>query len=333
MRTPATRRRRDRRPRWSRTPPPGSPPPRPRPGRALHHRADDGTHAVRLGQAEQGPGGGEPAALGQLDVDQVGGPAADHLDQVADAEDRLVGEDRGGHAVGDPGQPVEVPGRYRLLDQLDAVQRGDHADRLARRPALVGVEPDGHVGPDCGLDGADAGDVGGGVPADLDLEHVEALGDPGLCGGGQLVGRTRRERHIRADPQPTAAQQAHQRDTEPPRGQVMQGDVDGGDRARVAHHGAGRRPAGGRDVVGIAADQQRGEDLCDTCLGAGDRLAGNLPDLGCLAVAGVPVGVDDLYHQRRDGGGLPQRGDERRVQGRADPVGTDVDNRHIGHLT
>ena len=36
----------------------------------------------------------EPAALRELDVDQVGGAAADHLDEVADAEHGLVGHDR-----------------------------------------------------------------------------------------------------------------------------------------------------------------------------------------------------------------------------------------------
>ncbi len=223
-------------------------------------------------------------------------------------------------------QPVEIGARHRLLDQLDVeagvLDAADDPDGLARRPALVGVEPDQRPRADGGADPPYPLQVAGGVRADLDLEHGEPVRDPVARGGGQRVGVAGRERDVGGHAQRRAAEQPHQRYAEPARGQVVQRDVDRGLGRLVADDGARGLPAAGDEVVRVPAGQQRPEHLADARLRAGDRGAGDLPDLRRLAVSRDSPSVStssttSVLHL----GGAAQRGDERRVQRGTDAGG------------
>ena len=204
---------------------------------------------VRTGQRAASSGGAQPAALGQLDVDQVGGATADHLDEVAHAVHRLVGQYRCGDPVGDPGQTLQVVRRAaaaRPARREPGVLHGPDAPAPPRAPVQPWLASSRMVtsGPTALAHRADPLDVGGRVGADLHLQHREPVGDP-LPGRPRPERRRRRRRASRRSAPggwslPSSTRQA---DPAPPCGQVVQGDVDRRLGAVVA--GAPRRPRRG----------------------------------------------------------------------------------------
>src|SRR5205814_2492118 len=117
------------------------------------------------------------------------------------------------------------------------LERADHNDRFATRPALVGVQAQPRLGPDRLTHAADPFDVTGSVGADLDLEYVEPVRDPRLAGLGQRVRVTDRQRDVRTDHVDGRAEEAVQRLPTAPGREVVQRDVDRVLRGEVADRG------------------------------------------------------------------------------------------------
>ena len=189
----------------------------------------------------------------------------------------------------------------------------------SRRPALVGVEPDGDVGSDGGADTAATRCTSvRGVGADLHLQGAEALGHPRAGGVGERVSRACRQGDVGRQHIAYAVRPG--REDRGDRGalrlgdEVVQGRVDRRLGAEVAGHGALDEPAAAGEVVAVVerlAGDERGEHRLDARGGAGQGLPGHLPHLRRLAPAGAAVAVAD----RDDDGvgrlGAAQRGDER----------------------
>jgi len=109
-------------------------------------------------------------------------------------------------------------------------------------------------------------------------------------------------------------QEGAQRESAPPGDEVADRGVDGRLRSEVPGDGTldGREDLS--PVVDVAIDEDRGEHLPDARRGAGERLAGDLPDLWGLTPTGGAVSVghpDDEGVSRRR---AAQRRDERRVK-------------------
>jgi hypothetical protein len=181
--------------------------------------------------------------------------------RVADGVDGLVGHHRCVHPFGDPGQPVEVTGGDRLLDERDAdirvLQGGDHSDRLARRPALVGVQAELDLGSDRLSGRSDAGHVCRRVSSHLPLQHREPLA--GACGGrlGHGVELAGCQCDVGSDAVSGGSQEDGQAEAPSTCRQVVEGDVDRRLRRVVPRHCRGDRPAQWNEVVGVRSDQHR----------------------------------------------------------------------------
>ena len=97
----------------------------------LHHRAHHQAEPRFRGQARQFQARVQPAALRQLDVDDVATPGIDRPLQVVDREHRLVQHDRHRDTLAQLGVPGEVPRRQRLLEELQAYPAASHASTAA----------------------------------------------------------------------------------------------------------------------------------------------------------------------------------------------------------
>ena len=99
-------------------------------------------------------------------------------------------------AVGDPGEPVEVGGGDGLLDELDVeagvLEGADHPDRLAGVQPWLASSRSRTSGPTAARTARTRADVGGGVGADLQLEHRKPSATRARAGVGE-----RRRRHRR----------------------------------------------------------------------------------------------------------------------------------------
>ena len=273
---------------------------------------------------------GDPAAPGDVGLDQVDVPALDQLPEAPAGRVLLAGRDREIDRVCELGVGLVLVRLERLLEPVDAelLELARDADR--RRRVRDVAEP----GVDHDLDAVAAGLAGGGgeadvvvgiasqrAPAELDRRVAQlAQRRHGLC---DLLGRVRHQpRRVRSNPLVLdgAEQLAHRLAERLPL-DVPERDVDAADRvdrdpaAADEDHAAVHLVPEPLDVERVLADQQLAQAVRDRMRGRGvherrDRVGRRVD----LADAGDPlVGVDQddeivlaavrnpLVH-----GGLPQ---------------------------
>src|SRR3984893_5517594 len=112
--------------------------------RGLDHAAHVAAHAGRLRDPRDGEAAEQAAGLRQLEAHDGDRAEPGERERVVVGEARLVGHDRHRGALGDHGEPLEVPARHRLMDEEEAegLERPDRAERGRPVPALIGVHPE-----------------------------------------------------------------------------------------------------------------------------------------------------------------------------------------------
>lgn len=162
-------------------------------------------------------------------------------------EDALVGHHRRVDACGDEGEPVEVGGLDRLLQQpqRDAAifQRTHGAHRLFGRPALIGIQPQRCAPSDCGMNCRDAFDIRLDVLADLDLQCAIAVRERRLRLRHHGVDGIGADGDVGRDARRAATEQLVQRRTKTLRPQIVQCDFHRGLGAGVAFERVLNEPA------------------------------------------------------------------------------------------
>ena len=200
---------------------------------------------------------GEPAHLGDLQIDAVHGVVGQPTQQHVDAVDVLVQDEGERRAAAD--RQALLIGRAGLLDiDIDVAHRIHHARRLVHGPACVGIGRHEIARLDGGAAGLDALDVFVRIPAHLELEALiallavagdvlghlvgGALGDSAVKGNALLLG---------------AAQQLVDGKACLLAEDVPAGDVDGGLHVRVAAHDGVHVPVEGAELCRVLADELR----------------------------------------------------------------------------
>ena len=147
---------------------------------------------------------------------------------------------------------------------------------------------------------------------------------------GELVGLAGGDGHVGLDTLLAAAraQELGERLAGPACGEVVERDVHRRLRAEVGHHRLADLARQVVEVVDVATAHDVGQRTAQAGLRPGQRLARHPPDLRRLAVpAGAVVG-DHLDDRGLEVLGAAQRRDERRVQGRRQPLAADLRDLH-----
>ena len=149
---------------------------------------DSHGHTQRGAEVTRLAGFGEPAKLADLDVDDIHGTVGVAAEQNIDRIDVFIEHERVITVLAH-GEALFV-GSAGLFDiNIDIAHSLHHTQGIVHEPACVGISHQAVAGLELGCHRVNAGNIGGGITADFQLEAAITLGAVVGHLGGHLVWR------------------------------------------------------------------------------------------------------------------------------------------------